>query len=273
MARTLSLAPALAEGERIHSPYRQVDALVRGLTILRSLNDGLGKTVLRISGETGYNRTTVYRALETMLAEGYVTKSVSSGLYRIASGVHFLSAGFGENANLVAAATPVLAELVKSIEWPTDLLTLQGASMVVLETTSRLSPLCFGASPIGSRWPVLESAAGRAQLAFSQPVQRETMLTDILIDRGISPNAPDLRTMFNRMVEDTRARGYAISIGEVQEKMASLAVPICVDGNAIAALNIVFLRRALRMEAAAAKFLVRMQEAAAAIEVGMRDTS
>jgi IclR family acetate operon transcriptional repressor len=80
---------------------------------------------------------------------------------------------------------------------------------------------------VGEIIPVSGSATGRAVLPFLAPERRRTML-------GGEPSEAD-QAQFTA----TRARGYGLSVGEVQQGSTNLAAPIFDrDGDVIAALGV-----------------------------------
>ena len=70
------------------------------------------------------------------------------------------------------------------------------------------------------------------------------------------------------MIAETSARGYAIrSEGEYNPKTASIAVPVVRNDVVFGCISIIWIRSALAIDEAIARFAARLQETASAIPV------
>ena len=70
------------------------------------------------------------------------------------------------------------------------------------------------------------------------------------------------------MMAETAQRGYAIrNEGEFNPKTASIAVPVVRDDVVFGCISIIWIRSALTVEEAIAKFVAPLRKAAAAIPV------
>ena len=148
--------------------YKTVRGLSRGLLLLKLLNkfDG-GATPGLLAEFSGLHRTTVRRLLETLQEEGFVRRSRSDDSFRLTINVRQLSDGFRDEHWISALATPLLGELLREVQWPTDITTLDVDAMVVRETTHRFSRLSFHRAMVGRRLPLLLTASGLTWLAFA----------------------------------------------------------------------------------------------------------
>lgn len=246
--------------------YKTVNSLCRGLAILRSLNQSGGWASIRELGlATGLHRTTIHRLLETLQNEGLVRRSVSDDSYRLALKVRELSEGFTDDEWISDVAAPVLGELMQSVVWPSDLTTLDDDAMIIRETTHRFSPLSFHRSMVRVRMPLLETASGRAYLAFSSQSDRELLL-DRLEKARSSP--PVDRAAVHRLLDATRERGYASNNGEWRQEpqMSAIALPIFHREKVAACINIIMLKKAVSITMAREKYLDHLQAAVQKIE-------
>ncbi len=76
-----------------------------------------------------------------------------------------------------ALATPLLGELLREVQWPTDITTLDVDAMVVRETTHRFSRLSFHRAMVGRRLPLLLTASGLTWLAFAPDAERDAIVS------------------------------------------------------------------------------------------------
>lgn len=249
--------------------YKQVRALARGLHLLNTLNriDG-GCTSSDLAKQTGIHRTTVRRLLETLQQEGYVRQSISDDSFQLTLKVRELSEGFRNDYWIAELATPLLADLLQKVAWPTDLCTLDGDAMVVRETTHRFSRLSFHRSMVGRRIPILTTAAGRAYFAFCPETERNELLKLLSSKPGKTGALARDANYISNLINRTRNRGYAENYAEweQEEKIAAIAIPIRQGEQVIGILNLVYIAKAMLIEEAVKKHLPNMQEMVKKIE-------
>ena len=249
-----------------------VRGLLRGLTVLRALNETNYATALELSKYTGLPRSTVYRLLDTLMAAGYVTIGARKVTYQLTILVRSLSDGFDDEAWVTEIASPVLAELGRQIVWPTDIATFDRDAMVVRETTQMSSPLSFNREKPGFRPPVLGSALGHAYLAFCAEDEREMILRNLAAsDRPDAKLAKNRRTL-DRIFAETRRRGYGVREGGISPKTGSIAVPVMWRGRPIASINMHYILSALLLEEVVTRYLEPLQTAAARITQGLSES-
>lgn len=254
-------------------PHRSgVRSLRRGLDILAEINRSGSARAGDLARKLGLARPTVYRLLETLEETGYVARSASDDRFRVTLLAHRLGGGFDRDARLSQAAGPVLVELGRALVWPVDLVTCEAGMMVVQETTHDRSPLSIDRGMIGTRLPMLRTAAGRAYLAFCAEADRRALIGHLRrIDDGA--DRPFLApAALERMIADTVARGYGVrTIGDEPiphtsaTKTSSIAVPIRTGDVVLGCLTIIWLAKAVEMADAITQFFGPMHEAAAAI--------
>jgi IclR family mhp operon transcriptional activator len=256
--------------------YRNVQGLSRGLSILRaiSLSPNGWASIADLSTATGLHRTTVRRMLETLQAEGYVRRSASDDSYRLNLKVRQLSDGFTDDEWISEVANPVLGELLQKVVWPSDLSTLDGDSMLVRETTHRFSPLSFHRAMIRQRMPILFTSAGRAYLAYCSDEERKQILQLLVAGNDEQANFARNRVLVMQMLEKVRRQGYATNEGEwsQQTKIAAIALPIRHKEHVLAAINIVFLKKAVGIPEAAERLLPHLQAAVEKIETSLNES-
>lgn len=251
--------------------YHHVQGLSRGLAILHAINlsaDGWA-SIAELSAKTGLHRTTVRRLLETLQAEGYVRRSASDDSYRLNQKIRQLSDGFTDDEWISEIANPVLGELLQKVVWPSDLCTLDGDNMLVRETTHRFSPLSFHRAMIRQRMPVLFTSAGRAYLAFCGEEERREVLHLLVAGNDEQANFARNRVLVEQLLEKVRRKGYAANEGEwsQQSKIAAIAMPVRHKGQVLASINVVFLKKAMPVADAAARYLEPLTAAVRKIEL------
>jgi IclR family mhp operon transcriptional activator len=247
-----------------------VNALHRGLLILRALNDGHAQ-LRAISAATKLPKSTTARMLETLVADGYVAQDGQKG-YHVTARVLTLSRGYNANEFLLKAAQPVLEGLRQQQIWPSDLAVFDQDAMVVLDTGRDPGTLSLNRT-VGSRLPVLVTSLGRAFLGFATPELVERTLSRLV--RSSEPfdapakNAATVR----RLLAQVRRQGYATGDREYQRTTRTLAVPIMVNSTPVASLNIMVVPSAMSMEQLVKSLLPALGAAAKTIGATLSQTS
>src|SRR5580692_9483476 len=99
--------------------------------------------------------------------------------YELTMLVRSLSDGFNDESWVRTVAQPVMETLQREIVWPTDIAMFFDDAMYLRETTRPRSPLTIDNATVGLRLPMLQSATGRAYLAFCTNEERRTILENL----------------------------------------------------------------------------------------------
>jgi len=245
--------------------YRHVRALARGLKLLVALSRRGRARPAEIAADTGIDRTTAYRLLETLEREGFVART-SDDYFGLTIAVRELSEGFTDLDRITRVVSPELGRLLPKVLWPTDFATFEQGAMIIRETTHRFSPYSVHRSMVGKSRPALRTAMGRAVLAAAPDQERELMLQ--MIAESGQPDAAEAREKkyVKALVQETRAQGYASAVGLVDDHIGAIALPIRSPVNVVGSLNLVFFRKAMTPSNAAERYLSLMRESVETIE-------
>jgi len=247
--------------------YKPVEAVMRGLDLLEALAR-LGACRTRdLQEATGLSGATVVRLMETLISAGYVYQDEPRGRYILSAKVRSLAAGYNASTDLAMRSVPALAALQAVIGWPSDVAVQLGTEMITIATTPASGRLSFN-QPAGFRASMLDSSLGLAFLAFTPEAERETLVSSLTKQ----PSHPEALSAdpgrLQRKLKAVRRLGYATinrstSRALHRDELQTLGVPILVDGIAIAALNVIFLRRAVPLKTALREFLPSLRQTAA----------
>jgi IclR family mhp operon transcriptional activator len=237
--------------------------LLRALEMLNSLGQASNLTLAR---ELDLSPPTVYRLLQTLLVEGYVSKNSASKLYRPAARVRALSVGFDEAASIADCARPLLAKLGDELLWPVAIASVVGTAMVVHETTDARSPLTIRPVLPGRRVGMLDTASGRVFLAFCPEEQRDTLLDLLALSDDPRDAAARRPQAVLRDLKAVRDIGYAISSrpGRVRPWRA-VAVPVFANERLLATLSLRYTEGAIREVRLIGEIIPRLRATAKAI--------
>ena len=165
---------------------------------------------------TGLARPTAYRLLSALEAHHLVAR----GEGRYALGMRLLGWGSGVSAGagLVGAARPALSALRDSTGESTQLYVREGDARVCVATVERATGLKTTV-PVGAVLPLVLGSAGKVLLAWAE-------------DRDAFPGGPG-----PAVLEGVRHRGWAESVAEREEGVASVSAPVFQGGRVVAAIG------------------------------------
>jgi IclR family acetate operon transcriptional repressor len=198
---------------------RQVAAVQRAIAILDEL--ALARTELgtnEIARRTGINVSTISRILATLVAGGLVEHVSSTGRYRLGIGVVRLANAVHEGLDVRSLARPYLEELGKLV-----------GETVTLSVPGEHE--AFTLDFVQSRLTVRSVAeVGRASVAHATAVGKVFLAHGGKLGPGQLTAFTD-RTTVDRAVLDVeiaqvRERGWAQALGEREEDLNAIAVPV-----------------------------------------------
>jgi len=249
-----------------------VQSLRRGLRVLAEISASSGVRAAELARRLGLPRPTVYRLLETLEEEGFVSRSASDNRFRVTLRASSLGAGYDGSTALSQVAGPVLTALGRKLVWPVDLVTCHAGMMVVQETTHGRSPLSLDHGMIGMQLPMLRTASGRAYLAYCSLEERTALLNYLrhIDDPADRPFLDD--NALNTLIRTVLADGYATRSntglpipGTSATKTYSIGVPVLSGPILHGCLAVIWRAEAVGFPEAIARFLPIMREAAALI--------
>jgi DNA-binding IclR family transcriptional regulator len=216
--------PSIAEA---HASDRQfVTALARGLDILRCFDrPGVELSVSELARRVGLNQPTTWRLCHTLLACGYLVRSLTGTTLRV--GAPALTLGYAaiRGMSFAALALPYMRHLCDRTKATITLSLLQGTEMVSVEEC--LGDFVMPNQPVGWRTLATTVPSGLAVLAALPDVARQNVLDHIA-------NA-DKKAWARRSQRVDRARadyqrdGFVIVDTMLDSQYAAVAVPIIAE--------------------------------------------
>jgi IclR family mhp operon transcriptional activator len=245
--------------------YKPVEAVLRGLEVLRVLNRTNPTTVATIHWETGIDKSTIVRMLETLTHAGYVTRDAMNRTYSVTGRVLQLSTGFIRYDKAAEACGEILAKFREAQGWPSDFVIRDDDAMILVRTSRQSGPFNVNRNS-GFRAPMLATSVGKAYLASCGPEETDAILKRLA---ETTPKMPSRQGIL-RSLEMIRKAGYALmdegySQREYKGTIWAMAVPVQQDGHSHGALNMTFLKQTVTHKAAVESYLGPLQAAAADI--------
>ena len=249
--------------------FKPVTAVLRALDVLRILNELECASVAEIHRHTHMPKPTALRMVETLVDAGYVARVDGTTTYTPTGKCRLLSNGLHLQTRMTAKAAPILNTFRRKVGWPSDFAIFDGDAMVITATNREFGTLSLNRKP-GARAPLLLSALGRAYLAFRPEDEQQRIIKSVTQPYSTAERAADDLPAITRVLHETRARGYSLTDQEYLDTtyegaIWGIGVPILAKDNAVASMNVMFLRSALSMESGIATLLPPLQQAASEI--------
>ncbi len=191
--------------------------LARGLALLTALGDEQeGATVSGLAEATGLDRAVLYRLLDTLTSEGFVTRDPDSRKYRLGLSMLELGVQAGAGLQVRKLAGPPLRALMEDTDETACLAVRDRDDLVVVEVIEPGDRFVTVNYRVGFRHPLGASAHGKALLAFLPEGARDPALQPV------------------------RQRGVAYTRDELEQGASGVAAPVFDHtGKAVAAVGIV----------------------------------
>ncbi|QLC26355.1 helix-turn-helix domain-containing protein [Parasphingopyxis algicola] len=251
-----------------------IRAITRGLEVLRIISFGGSMNMAEIARSSRLPYPTVCRIVNTLVSDGYVEREPARKRFRVTGLVQSLSHGFQNDSRLVEVSRSHLVRLTKTLEWPMIVATRLGSSMIVRDGTHELTSLTLSHYYPGFTFPILDSASGRAYLAYCSPEEREACLRGIEVVEGSDCKHAINLARKHGDLEKIRQDGFATrdrnSFTSPPGKNSSIAAPIFNGSEVCGALALVFFATAMPMKAAIERYASEIKEGAKAISKELR---
>lgn len=214
-----------------------VKPVAKALQVLQCLGSEPGELSLTdISRRLKIPKTTTYRYLCTLCANGLVAHDRETDLYRLGLRLWELGQKVGDQFQVRRLALPLMAQLRDRFNETVNLGVLDGIEIVYVEMVQSTFALRMHAT-LGGRDPAYTTALGKAILAYLPPGHWRAHLPQRLIRR-----TPQTITSLAALRADllaTRARGFARDAGENETGARCIGVPLFHrSGFAVAALSV-----------------------------------
>ncbi|APT84635.1 IclR family transcriptional regulator [Corynebacterium aquilae] len=198
------------------SGIKVLDRAVAILTAVASRPHSLAE----LCEATGLPRATAHR-LATALETHRMLARTSDGRWSIGSTFTSLCASTPDR--IIDAATPIMATLMESTNESVQLYRLTGTSRTCIAAVEPSSGL-QNTVPVGSRMPLTHGSAARVFMAYASEQLKAAILPVAAFDEN------DLAQV--------RTDGYASTISEREQGLASITMPIFDHGQVVAALSV-----------------------------------
>ncbi|MGE4489059.1 MAG: IclR family transcriptional regulator [Kiritimatiellales bacterium] len=211
---------------KINSKYK-VPNLERALIIIELLKEHPeGLTLSEIAQAIEASPTSVFRISMTMIEKGYFSRDEETKRIRMSSKLFTVSSVGTCDKNISEIAAPYLRQLRNSTKETAllgVLLANKGQGVAILEYPG-LYPFKF-LHDIGEPIILHVGAPGKALLAFLPPNEQDSILSKLRLKKYTN-NTIVSKKELRRELDNVKAHGYAVGLGEWMEEMHCISAPI-----------------------------------------------
>ncbi len=246
-----------------------VQPVMKALQVLEYVTrQGRDVTLTEAVQELKLPKTTVFRYLQTLSAASFLEHDVKRDRYRSGGRFRELARVDRSFQKLRDHAQPEMRRLAETFRETVNLAVLSASEIVYIDIVDTGRPVRMQAR-VGHRHPVHSTSLGKAMAAYLPSESLDPIYRMALPAMTIN-TLTDGRSL-RRQVDDVRRRGYAIEVGENEDGLMCIGVPI-LDGSGypVAAMSLSAPENRMRrdMTAQAAEAL---KDAAMRISTRIRD--
>lgn len=213
-------------------------SLAKAFLILEAFSlDRRSMNLPELATITGLTKSAVQRLTFTLENLGYLRKDPVSKRYMVTARTLELGMRYTTTSGLIESASPYLLDLNITCGETVNLSEPDGLSMIFVATYPGRRQISVQL-PVGSRFPIYCTAAGRALLSGLPKPQADAMVeaSDI---HSYTPTTIVDRAEIIALVDEARTSGFAVAKGEYYRGDINIAAPIRgIDGRAVAAVGV-----------------------------------
>jgi DNA-binding IclR family transcriptional regulator len=205
-------------------PASKVKVLEKALFILSQFLDHEEfsfQDLLRISG---YNRTTLYRILQSLVDHTFLQQDPANGNYQVSVNLIRLAGSAIGKLNFLPTCRPYLKKLVKATREYAFIAILEGPNIVVVDLELSNMDVQVNVT-LGKIVPAHCTGAGKALLAFLDQRELDDILKEISFEKFTERTLTNKKQLLESLKE-TREKGYGVSRGEYDPDIIATGAPI-----------------------------------------------
>jgi IclR family acetate operon transcriptional repressor len=228
----------LTVGASMSKKGSEVQSLSRAIAILRVFTPDTPELgVTDISRQVGLHKSTTFRLLSTLAAEGLIVQNPESGRYRLGMGLIALAGRVAIHIDLRRTARRHMRQLADRLGGTVNIAVQDRGESFNLEQSVPRGYLVVNYGWVGRRTPLHATSTGKILLAWLPPDE-----FDGLLPAELASYTPQTIISHSDLWDDlaaVRERGYAIGHEEYEVGLNAVAAPVRdAAGDVVAALSI-----------------------------------
>lgn len=204
--------------------YPGTQAVARAIGLLKTFSDVQPEWGLsELAQVNRLNKTTAFRLLAALEAEGLVMRNPLSGGYRLGIELVALGGCAMRSNPLRAMSRPLLEALAQECDEAATLEVLAGSHVLIVDEVSSRHPMGMS-QDVGSRLPAHATATGKVMLAGldAEALAAALRLPLARLTEGTVVDPEHLITQLDQI----RRQGYAVTESELEPGFVAVAAPV-----------------------------------------------
>lgn len=217
-------------------PQYPIESVDNALRILLLFGDRRSIRITDVSEYLGVASSTAHRLLAMLLYRGFVRQASGSRAYEPGPALTSIAFSVLRQADVRERLRPFLERLSASLGETVHLGRLEGSAVTFVDSVESARAVRVG-SRLGVTMPAHCTSSGKALLStLDDDAIRALYPEENLV--GITPRSITERSVLLKQVQEIRRRGFATSLEESEDGVASVSVPLGEYGAARYALNV-----------------------------------
>lgn len=211
-----------------------VPALARGLQLLMSFNrDERELTGAELSRRLDLPRASVFRMLQTLEQGGFVERVGDGASYKLGLSVLRLGFEYLASMELTEHGRPVIEDLRDLCGYSAHVVVRDNRDVVFVAKAAGRSAM-FHSIQVGARLPAHATVLGRLLLSDLDINSLRHLYPEEPLP-AYTARTPTTLAQLKGLIDEDRARGYAVSQGGFETGISTIAAPVFNDRNEVVA--------------------------------------
>ena len=229
------------------APNYPIGSVDNALRLLRLFGERPSIGIAEAGRAIGVARSTAHRLMQMLSHHGYAVQDPRSRAYVAGPELVRMAVAIVRDLDIRSIAEPVMRDLVDALGETVHLSILQGSEILFIDSVESRKSLRIG-TRTGQKMPAHATAAGKVLLAELEPERLLSLYPDTSLEARTVRTIASRRDLLAQLAT-VRERGYAVNVGESEDEVSSVAVPVTdARGQVRAALAIAVPRARLDLE-------------------------
>lgn len=206
----------------INDSEPSVQSIERAIQVLRCFENSNKMGLTEISKAVGLHKSTTYGIVTTLKNNGLLDKNEETGKYQL--GVELYRMVANVHVDLREICHPHIRQLSESTGETINLVIPDDIYIIYIEKQESDRSVKISTS-IGKRLPMYCTGVGKAILAFLPPEESSSILDKTKLI-PYTKNTLTSKETITRQMEQTREKGFALDMEELEYGLVCVAVPV-----------------------------------------------
>jgi DNA-binding IclR family transcriptional regulator len=212
-----------------------INSITRAWVILQLFDQSWELGIQDISRLTGLNKTTVFRVVKSLEANGLLVQNASNNKYNPGIAILKLAHGMYKNYDVKNIFVPYMKKLHDEFNEDVILSVLSGTDVVCIDRLEGVNAINLH-SRIGKSMPVCAGSTARVLLPYLDNKSLKAVYSDVKTMHSLT--IPTTKKELEESINFIKSHGYLTSCGVVDTGVTSVSIPIFMNKDHVYSLGI-----------------------------------